>query len=134
MYISVVRSKIHLARVTEAVLDYVGSIGIDMALLEQVGMYAYEKVLIANVDNGARLETYIIPKPAGSRTISLNGAAARLAAVGDRVIIMAFAYIEPPPPANYEPRVLIMNADNEVESVLGPEPDSQPCNGHNPPG
>ena len=120
MFISMVRSKIHLARVTEAVLNYVGSIGIDSDLLKQAGMYPYEKVLVANVETGARLETYIIPKPAGSRIISLNGAAARLASVGDRVIIMTFALVEPPPPPDYEPRVLILNAANEVESVLGP--------------
>jgi aspartate 1-decarboxylase len=123
MFIEMVRSKIHLARVTEANLNYVGSIGIDIALLEKAGMYPYEKVLVANVETGARLETYIIPKLAGSRIISLNGAAARMVSVGDRVIIMTFALVEPPPPADFEPRVLIMNADNGIESVMGPLPE-----------
>jgi aspartate 1-decarboxylase len=120
MQISMIRSKIHQARVTAADLNYEGSIGIDTDLLEQAGMFRYEKVMVADIENGQRLETYIIPAPAGSGEISLNGAAARLVSVGDRVIIMAFALVDFPPPADWEPRVLLMGDGNRVKRAFGP--------------
>ncbi|PJF23388.1 MAG: aspartate 1-decarboxylase [Phototrophicales bacterium] len=119
MFIEMVRSKIHQARVTAADLNYEGSIGIDTDLLQQAGMLPYEKVLIADIENGNRIETYIIPAAAGSREIQLNGAAARLVQVGDRVIIMAFAYVPSPVPANWQPRVLIMDDNNQIKQTLG---------------
>lgn len=119
MFIEMVRAKIHLARVTAADLNYEGSIGIDTDLLAQAGMVPYEKVLIADVENGNRFETYIIPAAAGSREIQLNGAAARLVHIGDRVIIMAFGYVESPVPADWQPRVLLMDQNNLVKETLG---------------
>ena len=98
MQVTLLRSKLHRAAVTGADLHYVGSISIDTDIMEQVGMYAWEKVLIVDIDNGARLETYIIPAEAGSGTMQLNGAAARLVSVGDRIIVMAFAEVDAPPP------------------------------------
>jgi aspartate 1-decarboxylase len=120
MFIEMIRAKIHQARVTDADLNYEGSIGIDTDLIAQAGMFAYEKVLVVDLENGERLETYIIPAAAGSKQIQLNGAAARLVHVGDRVIIMAFVYLEFPPPADWQPRVLLMNEHNDVSRAFGP--------------
>ena len=117
MQVSMLRAKLHQARVTGADLDYVGSITIDAALLDQVGMLPYERVLIADIENGARFETYIIEGPTGSGVIELNGAAARLVDIGDRLIIMAFALSAYPPPKDWAPRVLVLDEKNRVVSV-----------------
>src|SRR5439155_6787140 len=85
------KSKIHGATVTEACVDYIGSITIDTELMEMADVVPYEKVLVADIDNGARLETYAIEGPASSGVVCMNGAAARLVTKGDRVIIMTFA-------------------------------------------
>ena len=119
MVVDLIHAKIHQARVTAADLEYEGSIGIDMDIVTDAGMYAYEKVLVVDLENGNRLETYIIPAPAGSKQFQLNGAAARLVSVGDRIIIMAFAQVEAPPPADWQPRVLIMDENNAVKERLG---------------
>ena len=124
MLVSMVRSKIHQARVTGADIDYEGSIGIDTDLIKAAGMFPYEKVLVVDIENGNRLETYIIPDEQGSGAITLNGAAARLVSIGDRIIIMSFAQVDYPPPADWEPRVLILDAHNAVKSTLGPAPAS----------
>lgn len=121
MYVEMVRSKIHQATVTMADVEYVGSIGIDSDLIDEARLHPYEKVLVVNLENGSRLETYIIPADRGSGEISLNGAAARLVAPGDRVIIMSFANVPYPPPDDWEPRVLIMGEDNVVQEVRGPD-------------
>lgn len=117
MLVSLLRVKLHHARVTGADLNYVGSITIDSALLQASGIYVWEKVLVVDIENGARFETYAIPGEADSGTIQLNGAAARLAAVGDRLIVMAFADVEAPPPADWQPRVLVLDAQNAVAAV-----------------
>jgi aspartate 1-decarboxylase len=117
MQVTLLRSKLHRAAVTGADLHYVGSISIDTDIIEQAGMYAWEKVLVVDIDNGARLETYIIPADAGSGTMQLNGAAARLVSVGDRIIVMAFAEIAAPPPDDWQPRVLVLDERNRVVSV-----------------
>lgn len=88
------RAKIHRATVTAKSLDYVGSITIDEALLERAGIIEFEKVLVANLASGSRAETYAIAGKRGSGEVCLNGAAARLGEVGDRVIVMAFAFAE----------------------------------------
>lgn len=119
MLISMVRAKLHQARVTGADINYEGSIGIDRDLIEAAGFFPYEKVLVVDIENANRLETYIIPAEAGSREISLNGAAARLVSVGDRVIIMSFAHVEYPPPSDWAPHVLIMNEDNTIKEMFG---------------
>jgi aspartate 1-decarboxylase len=117
MFVSMLRAKLHQARVTGADLHYVGSITIDEALLEQAGMFAYEKVLVVDIENGARFETYIIPGPPGSGEIQLNGAAARLVSISDQLIIMAFSSIASPPPAGWAPRVLVLDENNALRSI-----------------
>lgn len=115
MFVSLLRSKLHHARVTDADLNYVGSITIDSELLELAGMVPYEKVLVVDLENGARFETYTIPGDKGSGAIMLNGAAARLVSKGDRLIIMAFAYAEFPPD-NWTPTVVILDENNKVKT------------------
>jgi len=117
MQVSMLRAKLHQARVTGADINYVGSITIDQALLEQAGLFPYEKVLVVDIENGARLETYIIAGPAGSGAIELNGAAARRVSVGDRLIIMAFSQVDLPPPQDWAPTVLVLDENNAVEAL-----------------
>jgi len=107
-------AKIHRATVTAANINYVGSITIDADLLAATGIREYERVQVVDVDNGNRLETYVIQGPAGSGAIELNGAAARLVDVGDKVIIMAYAMVEEPLPEDWTPIVLIMGENNRV--------------------
>ena len=116
MYVSMLRAKLHQARVTGADVEYEGSITIDAALLERSGILPYEKVLVVDVENGARLETYVIPGEPGGGEIQLNGAAARLVSVGDRVIIMAFTLVEHPA-EGWAPRILVLDERNEVARV-----------------
>jgi len=115
--------KLHRARVTEANLNYVGSITIDEDLLDAVGMVANEKVQIVNNNNGARFETYIIPGKRGSREICINGAAARLVEVGDVVIIISYALVPEEKIAQHKPKVAIMNENNEIVEMLSAEPE-----------
>lgn len=107
-------AKIHRATVTAANVNYVGSITIDKNLLRATGIHEYERVQVVDVDNGNRLETYVIEGPAGSGAIELNGAAARLVSVGDKVIIMAYALVNEPLPEVWEPTVLLMGENNEI--------------------
>jgi len=107
-------AKIHRATVTAANVNYVGSITIDSELLDATGIRPYERVQVVDVDNGARLETYVIAGRAGSGAIELNGAAARLVCVGDKVIIMAYGMFDEPLPDDWVPVVLIMGEDNRV--------------------
>ena len=93
MTISMLKGKIHRATVTQAELDYVGSITVDIQLLEDAGIFEYEKVQIVDVNNGARFETYTIAGERGSGVICLNGAAARMVQTNDKVIIMAYASV-----------------------------------------
>lgn len=117
MLIERLKSKIHRATVTQAALNYVGSITVDVNLMEAAGLYEYEKVQIADVDNGARFETYVIAGEAGSGVICLNGAAARCVAVGDKVIIMSYARLAPEEiPAN-PPRVVFVDEKNRATRV-----------------
>src|SRR4030042_1150106 len=95
MLIKVLKSKIHRATVTDALIDYPGSIGIDSKLMEASGIVPYELVLVADVTNGARLETYVVPEPADSGKVTILGAAAKLMKKGDKVIVMGFAYMDP---------------------------------------
>jgi aspartate 1-decarboxylase len=114
-------AKIHRATVTGANVDYVGSITIDRDLLAATGIHEYERVQVVDVDNGNRLETYVIEGPAGTGAIELNGAAARLVSVGDKVIIMAYAMVNEPLPADWEPTVLLMGEHNQVVETRGGE-------------
>jgi len=115
MKIEMLKSKLHQACVTHSDLHYEGSLGIDIELMEAVGFYPYEKILVTNINNGARLETYIIAEPFGSRRIIMNGAAARHACVGDRIIIMSFGWFDEATvrEGRHEPRVLRLDEHNE---------------------
>ena len=117
MTLEMLKSKIHRAIVTQAELNYVGSITIDERLMEAAGIYEYEKVQIADVDNGARFETYVIAGEAGSGIVCLNGAAARMVSTGDKVIIMSYAQMAPEEIKDNLPKVVFVNEKNEITSV-----------------
>ena len=117
-------SKIHRATVTEADLNYVGSITIDLDLLDAVGMLPNEKVHIVNNNNGARFETYIIAGERGSGVICVNGAAARLVQRGDIVIILSYSYIMDKDARSHKPTVAIMDADNSIKEIIHYEPEA----------
>jgi aspartate 1-decarboxylase len=127
MYRTFLFAKIHRATVTAANVHYVGSITIDCELLAASGIRPYERVQVVDVDNGERLETYAIAGPAGSGAIELNGAAARLVPVGDKVIIMAYAMVAEPLPETWSPVVLIMGEGNRVAEVRHVENPSEMC-------
>ena len=114
MDITLLKAKIHRAVVTQADLDYVGSITIDSDLLRESGILEYEKVEIADIDNGNRFETYAIAGEAGSGVICLNGAAARCVEVGDKIIIMAYAYMTPEEARNHKPAILFVDENNRI--------------------
>lgn len=115
-------AKIHRARVTDANLNYVGSITIDEDILDAVGLVANEKVQIVNNNNGARFETYIIPGARGGKEFCLNGAAARLVQKGDVIIVISYAMIADEKVKYHQPKVAVMNEDNEIVEMLGTEP------------
>ncbi len=121
MEITLLKSKIHRATVTQARLDYVGSITIDSLLLEAAGLNEYEKVEIADVNNGNRFATYIIAGKAGSGIICLNGAAAHCVNVGDKIIIMAYANMTPDEAKEHKPQVVFVNDDNTISKVASYE-------------
>ena len=108
------KSKIHRATVTDANLHYVGSITIDRSLMDAADLVEYEQVAVVDIDNGSRLETYVITGEAGSGDICLNGAAARLVAPGDRVIIISYADYEEAELAAYEPSVVHVDTANQA--------------------
>jgi aspartate 1-decarboxylase len=108
------KGKIHRATVTQADLNYVGSITIDQDLLEAADIYPYEQVQVVNINNGARLETYTIPGARGSGVICLNGAAARLNAVGDLVIIISYAQCNEEEIRSLQPHVVFVNENNQM--------------------
>jgi aspartate 1-decarboxylase len=112
MLIKVLRSKIHRARVTEAHLEYEGSITIDEDLIEAAGLVTGEAVLVANCNNGTRHETYVIVGERGSGTVCLNGAAARMGEVGDVVIILGFAYLTPEELEGHRPQKIVVDERN----------------------
>lgn len=112
--IEVMKSKIHRVRVTQAELNYVGSITIDEDLMDAAAIYANEKVQIVNNNNGARLETYVIPGARGSGTICLNGAAARLVQVGDIVIIISYALLDAQEIKSHVPTLVFPDDHNKI--------------------
>lgn len=114
MYIEVLKSKLHCAKVTEANLNYMGSITIDEDLLDAANMIAGEKVQIVNNNNGERFETYIIKGERGSGCICLNGAAARKALVGDVVIIISYAFMDFEEAKTFEPKVIFPKEGNKL--------------------
>ncbi|UJF36156.1 aspartate 1-decarboxylase [Paenibacillus hexagrammi] len=121
MFRTMMKGKIHRATVTEANLNYVGSITIDEDLIDQVDMLPNEKVQIVNNNNGARLETYIIPGPRGSGVICLNGAAARLCQTGDTIIIVSYAMMTDEEAKKHHPKIAIMGENNKIVQLLKEE-------------
>ena len=114
MTLEMLKGKIHRATVVQAELDYVGSITVDTDLLEAAGINEYEKVQIVDVNNGSRFETYTIAGEAGSGMICLNGAAAKCVNVGDKVIIMAYANMQPDEARDHKPVVLFVDDNNKI--------------------
>jgi len=111
------KSKIHRATLTGADLNYEGSLTLDRALMDAADMLPYERVQVVNVNNGARLETYLIPGPAGSGVVQLNGAGARLGAPGDIVILMTYGeYEDDDVDDRFEPRVVLVDAQNRIRA------------------
>jgi aspartate 1-decarboxylase len=118
MQITMLQSKIHRATVTDANLNYVGSITVDRELLEAAGMRVGQKVDIVDVNNGERFSTYIIPGERGKREICLNGAAARLVHPGDKIILIAYALMEEKEADTFRPKIVILNDDNTIAQAF----------------
>ena len=118
MKLTMFKSKLHQMMVTEANLNYEGSITIDQDLLDAAHLLPYEKVQVLNITNGSRLETYTIPGERGSRICCMNGAAARLTQVGDRVIIISYAEMTPEETKSYRPRTVVVDENNNPKSIL----------------
>lgn len=118
MYLNMLKAKIHRATVVEAELNYVGSITIDKKLMDAAGILEYEKVEIADIDNGNRFETYVIQGEPGSGMICLNGAAARCVQKGDRIIIMCYCSVSTEEAKELRPKVVFVNNDNSISDVF----------------
>jgi aspartate 1-decarboxylase len=121
MTITMLKAKIHRATVTEAKLDYVGSITIDSKLMEEAGIYEYEKVQVVNIANGKRFETYTIKGEAGSGIICLNGAAALCGKKDDKVIIMSYCDVTPEEAKELKPTVVFVDNDNKISRIANYE-------------
>ncbi|QCR32189.1 aspartate 1-decarboxylase [Lysinibacillus sp. SGAir0095] len=124
MFRMMMNSKIHRAQVTQADLNYVGSITIDEDILDAVGMLPNEKVHVVNNNNGARFETYIIAGERGSGVICVNGAAARLVQKGDIVIIISYVYVSNDEAKVHKPTVAIMGENNTIKEMISYEPEA----------
>lgn len=121
----VLLAKIHRATVTGADLHYVGSITLDPDLIELAGILPWERVQVVDIDNGTRLETYVIPGVRGKREVQLNGAAARLVSPGDKVIVMAYGWLDEKELVDYRPTVVLMDEQNQVKEIYRPDPPSR---------
>lgn len=121
MELNMLKCKIHRAVITEANLNYVGSITIDRELMDSAGLLEYEKVQVVDIDNGNRLETYVIAGERNSGCICLNGAAARYVHTGDKVIIMAYCQVTPQEAADLRPTVVFVNEDNSIKEITNYE-------------
>ena len=118
MLLTLLKAKLHRATVTEANLNYTGSITIDKDIIDQAGIFIHEKVQIVNNNNGARFETYVIEGKSGSGVLCLNGAAARLVQPGDRIIIMAYASMSPEEAKEHKPGVFILDDNNRIQERI----------------
>ena len=118
MTLTLFKSKLHQMAVTEANLMYEGSITIDEELMELAGIVPYEKVQVVNITNGARLETYAIKGDRGSRICCMNGAAARLTQIGDRIIVICYAQMSPEEALHHQPTVVVVDERNEPKQVI----------------
>lgn len=114
MFLNLLKSKLHRGRVTSTKVDYPGSIGIDSELMAAAGISHYEKVLIADLTNGNRLETYVVPAEAGSKQIEVLGAAAHLIEGKDIVIIMGFGQFTPEEAREHKPKVVVLDENNDI--------------------
>ena len=121
MFRTVFKSKLHRATVTQACLDYVGSITIDEDLMDAADIMINEQVAVVDINNGARLETYAIPGPRGSGVICLNGAAARLVQPGDKVIIITYAVVDNQEAKTWKPTVAFLNDANQISELKNEE-------------
>ncbi|KGR84996.1 aspartate 1-decarboxylase [Lysinibacillus odysseyi] len=124
MFKTMMSGKIHRATVTQADLNYVGSITIDEDIIDAVGIEANEKVAIVNNNNGARFETYVIKGERGSGVVCLNGAAARLVQPGDIVIIMSYVLVDAEEAKHHMPKVAIMDENNHIKEMINYEPEA----------
>ncbi len=118
MFLKALKGKIHRATVTDTLVDYPGSLGVDSKLMEAAGILPYEEVLVVNIRNGARVETYAIPAASGSGKIEVLGAAAKLFAPGDIVIIMNFGYYSPQEMKDLKPKVVLVDSQNQFQRML----------------
>jgi aspartate 1-decarboxylase len=116
MYVKMLKSKLHRATVTDAKLHYLGSIEIDSDLMQAADILPYESILIADLNNGSRLETYAVPAPAGSGTIGILGAAAHLIKPKDLIIIFSFAYCTSDDAKKLKPKVIVLDENNKIEA------------------
>lgn len=114
MFVKILKSKLHRATVTETKLHYPGSIAIDSVLMEAAGILPYEAVLIADLNNGSRVETYAVPAEANSGKIIILGAAAKLVKLKDIIIILSFGYFTPEEAIKYKPRVIVLDENNKI--------------------
>jgi aspartate 1-decarboxylase len=119
MRVQLLKSKIHRAEVTGGSLDYEGSLTVDRLWMEKVGLRPHEKILVSNLTNGERFETYAIPGEAGSGAVILNGATAHLGKPGDRLTIMSFAWLDEIEAAQWQPRIVVLGAQNKIISHRG---------------
>lgn len=118
MQLKVLKSKLHQATVTRCDLDYHGSLTVDPELMDAVGLVSYEAILVSNVATGLRAETYVLPGERGQGQMELNGAMARIGAVGDRLIVMAFALLEPSEVEGHAPKVVALDGRNRIVERL----------------
>lgn len=112
------KSKIHRATITEADLNYEGSLTIDRELMDAVDLLPYERVMVYNIHNGERFDTYVIEGSPGSGVIGLNGAAARKGMIGDQIIIVSYAFFTAEQLADYRPRIVLLNSKNRIKKWL----------------
>ena len=117
MYLNMLKSKIHRAVVTEANIHYVGSITIDAELMDAAGLHEYELAHVVDINNGNRLETYIVAGPRGMGDICLNGAAARLMYVGDKIIIMSYCQIDDNSVSEHKPKIVFVDKNNSIIEI-----------------
>ena len=125
MYRAMCKSKIHRATVTETDLNSTGSITIDKKLLQEVDILHYERVQVANINNGTRVETYVVEGEPDSGTICLNGAAARWAVPGDKIIIISYCQMEETQAKNWKPKIVLVDENNKIEKILSSPHSSQ---------
>jgi aspartate 1-decarboxylase len=117
MFVTMMKAKLHRATVTQADLDYEGSIAIDRDLLDASGIFPHEQVDVLNITTGARFTTYAIEAPRGSKVIGVNGAAARLVQRGDKVIVVTYCHMPAEEARNYAPNVVLLGDDNQVKTA-----------------